>query len=336
MRIISTFSAPGGLDFGLDKAGHKIVWACDSDKDAGKTYRENVSKNILVGDIRRVSLKDIPDGDVVVGGFPCLGFTIANLQRKIEDERNYLFLQLLRVVEGKKPKYILMENVPGLLSLGKGQILETILKLFQDAGYYIYYVILNAADYGVPQSRQRVIFFAKRNDVRKHIIPPQTTHSIDPITRLDGTVLRKWITVRDAIEDLPEPNKRIPNHQGTKHKVKINNYIGNRPTAWDKPSPTITGRGSRTGGPVIMPHPNLHRRLTVRECARLQSFPDDFIFSGSISAQYAQVGNAVPPILAYHLGRSLCEAADEMPRPFQPEEWKLPWLSRELNATVAQ
>lgn len=334
MRVISTFSAPGGLDFGLAKAGHKIVWACDSDKDAGKTYQENLSKNILIGDIRRALIKDIPEGDVVVGGFPCLGFTIANLQRKIEDERNYLFLQLLRIVEGKKPKYVLMENVPGLLSLGKGQILEAILKLFQDAGYDIYYEILNAADYGVPQSRHRVIFFAKRNDVKKHIIPPQTTHSIEPIRRLDGTVLRKWITVRDAIEDLPEPNKRIPNHQGTKHKVRINNYIGNRPTAWDKPSPTITGRGSRTGGPVIIPHPNLHRRLTVRECARLQSFPDDFIFSGSISAQYAQVGNAVPPILAYHLGRALSEAADEIPRPFQPEEWKLPWLRRELNATV--
>ncbi len=326
MKIISTFSAPGGLDYGLMKAGHSIVWACDCDKDGGKTYSENVSRHIVVEDVRKILLTDIPDADVVVGGFPCLGFTIANLQRKIEDERNYLFLQLLRIVEGKKPKYILMENVPGILSLGKGHVVKIILRLFQDAGYDIYYEILNSADYGVPQTRHRVIFFAKRDDVEKHITAPQTTHAVDPIKRLDGIILEKWLTVRNAIEDLPEPNSDIPNHKGTKHKVKINNYIGNRPTAWNKPSPTITGRGSRTGGPVIIPHPNLHRRLTVRECARLQTFPDDFIFSGSVSAQYAHVGNAVPPIFAYHLGKAISEATNETLKPFKPEEWKLPWL----------
>lgn len=326
MKIVSVFSAPGGLDYGLIKAGHTIVWACDVDEDAAKTYAENVSKNIVVCDVRRISTADIPDADVVVGGFPCLGFTIANLKRKIEDERNYLFLQLLRIVEAKKPQYVLMENVPGILSLGRGQIVEEILKLFQDAGYDMYYEILNAADYGVPQVRHRVFFFGKRKDVKRHVVPPQPTHAAEPTRRLDGVELKKWITVRDAIGDLPEPNHEIPNHQGTRHKVKITGYIGNRPTRWDRPSPTITGRGSRTGGPVIIPHPNLHRRLTVRECARLQSFPDDFIFYGSISAQYAQVGNAVPPILAYHLGKALCEAVGENPRPFLSDEWKLPWL----------
>jgi DNA (cytosine-5)-methyltransferase 1 len=336
MRVISTFSAPGGLDYGLVKAGHYIVWACDKDADAAQTYAKNVSNNILTGDVRKMSTGDIPEADVVVGGFPCLGFTIANLQRKIEDERNYLFLQLLRIVEAKKPKYVLMENVPGILSLGKGRIVEEILKLFQDAGYDIYYEMLNAADYGVPEIRHRVFFFGKRKDLEKHIVPPQPTRAVNPVMRLDGVLLKKWVTVREAIGDLPEPNHDIANHQGTKHKVKITGYIGNRPTAWDKPSPTITGRGSRTGGPVIIPHPNLHRRLTVRECARLQSFPDDFIFYGSISAQYAQVGNAVPPLLAYHLGRSLCEATGEKPKPFSPEEWKLPWLRCEANATIVQ
>jgi len=332
MRIISTFSAPGGLDYGLVKAGHDVVWAIDRDKDAAETYAKNVSPTITTEDVRKVETGSIPDADAVVGGFPCLGFSIANLYRKIEDERNYLFLQLLRIVKAKKPKYVLMENVPGILSLGKGQIVKEMLKLFEETGYDIYYEKLNSANFGVPEIRYRILFFGKRSDLNKRIIPPKPTHCPEAIISPDGFVLKKWITVRQAIGDLPEPDHNIPNHQGTQYKVKINGYIGHRATAWDKPSPTITGRGSRTGGPVIIPHPNLHRRLTVRECARLQSFPDDFIFCGAISAQYAQVGNAVPPLLAYHLGRSLCEVVGETPRPFNSEEWKLPWLRCDTNA----
>jgi DNA (cytosine-5)-methyltransferase 1 len=333
MKIVSSFSAPGGLDYGLVKAGHKVLWAIDKDKDATETYAKNISPNVTTEDVRKIITSNIPDCDAVVGGFPCLGFSIANLYRKIEDERNYLFLQLLRIVAAKKPKYILMENVPGILSLGNGQIVQEILRLFKETGYEMYYKKLNSANYGVPEIRFRVIFFGKRTDIKTGIIAPIPTHAKNALADLDGSFLKKWITVRQAIGDLPEPNHTIPNHQGTQHKVKINGYLGHRATAWDKPSPTITGRGSRTGGPVIIPHPNLHRRMTVRECARLQSFPDDFIFSGSISAQYAQVGNAVPPLFAYHLGRSLSEAIGETPRPFKPKEWKLPWLKCERHDT---
>ena len=138
-----------------------------------------------------------------------------------------------------------------------------------------------------------------------------------------------WITLKEAIGDLPEEyNENIPNHVGTKHRVKINGYLGNRILEWDKPSPTITGRGSRTGGPVIHPHPNLKRRLSVRECARTQTFPDDFIFYGSVSSQYAQVGNAVPPLLAFRLGQQMMRALNEEPRRFNRREWKLPWVQK--------
>lgn len=117
----------------------------------------------------------------------------------------------------------------------------------------------------------------------------------------------KYITVRDAIQDLPleyiPDNKNILNHNGTKCKVKINGRVGNRTTEWDKISPTIMGRGSGTGGPLIIPHPNLHRRMSVREVARIQSFPDEYFFMGSNSAKYRQIGNAVPPIFAYHIGK---------------------------------
>ena len=170
-----------------------------------------------------------------------------------------------------------------------------IMKDFKDIGYKAQYKVLNAADYGVPQKRLRVIILGTREDIKNRFYHPKPTHE------------NKWLTVRSAISDLPEPSEscKIPNHHGTNHKVRINGFIGNRKTAWDKPAPTIVGRGGGTGGPVIMPHPNLHRRLTVRECARLQSFPDDFIFIGSKSSQYRQIGNAVPWLLAYNVAKMI-------------------------------
>ena len=284
------------MDLGFIKAGHKIVWANDFDKYAVETYKYNIDKNIVYEDIKNISIKNIPDGDIVIGGFPCQGFSIANINRNERDERNFLYLELLRVIEGKKPLYFLAENVPGIISLGKGKILNLILKDMERLGYKVKYKILNAADYGVPQLRKRVIFLGIRNDLDIYINYPKPMYfeNKEPY----------WRTVRDAIGDLPlEPTQIIPNHIGTKHKVVLNNYIGNRPTQWDKPSPTILGRGGGTGGPVIIPHPNLHRRMTVRETARIQTFPDEFIFQGSMSAQYRQIGNAVPVLMAYYLGR---------------------------------
>ena len=169
---------------------------------------------------------------------------------------------------------------------------ETIMKDFKEEGYKTQYKVLNAADFGVPQKRMRVIILGTREDVEPRIFHPKPTHD------------NKWLTVRDAISDLPESeDPNIPNHHGTKHRVKVNGFIGNRATKWDEPSPTIVGRGGGTGGPVIIPHPNLHRRMTVRETARLQSFPDDFIFYGSISSQYRQIGNAVPWPLAFNIAK---------------------------------
>lgn len=340
MKVISLFSGAGGLDLGFEKAGAKIVWANDIDKDHAYTYRMNLKfKEIIVEDIKKILrnksiVSSIPDGDIIIGGFPCLGFTIAKGKyRRVQDKHNFLYKYFLKMVKIKQPNYFLIENVPGMI---KGEsfrrFFNNMIKEFEEAGYVVVYTNppLNAADYGVPQVRKRIIILGSRKDLPQEMwlttFPPPT-HSKTPTSTLKEGRLKKWVTVREAIGDLPlEPSPRVPNHIGTKHKVKINNFLGNRPLSWDKPAPTIMGRGSRTGGPVIHPHPNLHRRLTVRECARLQSFPDDFIFYGSISSQYAQVGDAVPPILAFRLAQHILQVAGFRPKKFDPSEWKLPWV----------
>jgi DNA (cytosine-5)-methyltransferase 1 len=313
MRVISLFCGAGGMDIGFIKAGHKIVWANDNDPDSCTTYEKNLKHKVICKDIEKVSSKEIPDGDIVIGGFPCQGFSIANPYRNVDDKRNKLYLELLRIIRDKKPKYFVAENVAGLCSIGGydseddkkqhlGRILKMILKDLEKAikiGYHVEFKILNAVDYGVPQSRRRVIILGTRKDIKKRIKHPEPTHGKD-------NNLQKWKTLGEALKGLPKnPTNKIANHVGTSHKVKINGHIGNRITDPKKPSPTIVGRGGGTGGPVIIPHPNLTRRMTVRETARLQSFDDNFIFYGSISSQYRQIGNAVPWQLAYNIAKEI-------------------------------
>ncbi len=315
MKIISLFAGAGGMDLGFLKAGHKIVWVNDNDPDSCSTYEKNFKHKPVCKNIEEVLSSEIPKGDVVIGGFPCQGFSIANPYRNTEDKRNKLYLELLRIIKDKNPKYFVAENVAGLCSIGgyetnedrknhTGKVLKVILEELRKAtptGYHVEFKILNAADFGVPQGRRRVIILGTRKDVKKILKHPNPTHS----GKIDSE-LPQWKTVRDAISDLPlNPSKDIPNHHGTSHQVKINGHIGNRATKWDKPSPTIVGRGGGTGGPVIIPHPNLQRRMTVRETARIQCFPDNFIFEGSISSQYRQIGNAVPWPLAYFIAKNI-------------------------------
>ena len=295
MKIISLFCGAGGMDLGFVKAGHSIVWANDNDPDSCLSYEKYFGHKPVCKDIEKVPSSEIPKGDVVIGGFPCQGFSVANPYRHVKDKRNKLYLELLRVIKDKQPKYFVAENVTGLLSIGNGEVIKMIMKDFKEARYKAQYKVLNSADFGVPQKRMRVVILGTREDITNRIWHPKPTHK------------NHWSTVRNAISDLPEPSDscKIPNHHGTSHKVKINGFMGNRKTDWNKPAPTIVGRGGGTGGPVIIPHPNLKRRMTVRECARLQSFPDNFVFYGSKSSQYRQIGNAVPWPLAYNIAKNI-------------------------------
>ncbi|WP_370773283.1 DNA cytosine methyltransferase [Faecalibacillus intestinalis] len=374
MNVVSFFSGAGGLDLGFELAGHNIIWANDFDEQAINSYNKNIGSitgiNAGLGDITKIldtSKENIdsilPDADVIIGGFPCQGFTIANLQRSMKDEKNHLYLQLLKAIAVKQPKYFFLENVKGLENMEKGKILPMILddlenagtpnsKIFPDNGYgyTVSYNVFNALNFGVPENRERVIILGIRNDIldktqikkyidfnitqkkydyRKRLVIPIThskssnliqkqkpyeiinelyhqfkTGNIKPKKIDQNSKIYKSTTLFDAISDLPlEYDESIPNHIGSKCKVKIANRIGNRATFWNKEAPTIMGRGSGTGGPLIPPHPNQHRRFSVREVARIQTFPDDFYFCGSNSCGYRQIGNAVPVLMAYNLSK---------------------------------
>jgi DNA (cytosine-5)-methyltransferase 1 len=325
MKVISLFSGCGGVDLGFIKARAKIIWANDIDSDAVKTYKQNIGEHIVCKDIYKVDVDEIPNGtDLIVGGFPCLGFTVAKgKSRNINDSVNFLYKEYIRILKAKMTKYFLIGNVPGMRS-GKefNNFFENMIREFEEVGYRVKYETLLASNYGVPQNRKRIIIIGTRNDIEIEPNFPTPTHSKD-----NNLILKPYVTLKDAISDLPdEYDESIPNHIGSKYKVKINGYIGNRQLDWNKPSPTITGRGSRSGGAVIHPHPNNKRRLSVRECARLQSFPDDFNFSGSNGAGFAHIGNAVPPILSFYLAKEFIKVIDNKDIDFNKKDWDLPWL----------
>jgi DNA (cytosine-5)-methyltransferase 1 len=300
-KIVSLFAGCGGLDYGfINNSAYSHVFVNDFDEDACKTYERNFNIKPLCDDIKKI--KEIPDCDIIIGGFPCQGFSMANPYRNEKDKRNELYLEILRFLKLKKPSYFLLENVKGILNMGgyetnqdkknkTGKILKIILKELEDCGYKVLFKLFDIKYYDVPQKRERVIIIGVRNDINFDPVWPIPTHT------------NEMITLRDAIEDLSIEYDENKQHIGTKHKCAITGFLGNRELKWDEPSPTITGRGDGKGGPVIHNHPSLERRLTVRECARLQTFPDTFIFSGSISSMYRQIGNAVPCKFSEYLSK---------------------------------
>lgn len=272
MKVVSLFSGAGGLDLGFKMAGHDIIWANDLYSDAVETYKANLGDHIVCKDIFTVEASDVPDCDIIIGGFPCQGFSVANTKRNINDERNQLYKQLMRIINAKKPKFFVAENVKGIFSLAKGEVLKMILDDFRSMGYKVQAKVLNAADYGVPQLRQRVFIIGVRNDLSYEFEYPTPMYSADGS---DG--LAKWIGVGEALSFLPNPDEpnNIPNHEYSKYKLRFNGYIGHRMIDPEKPAPTVTARGDDKGGVVVLHHPNNQRRMSCRELATVQSFPVD-------------------------------------------------------------
>lgn len=313
MKIISLFSGAGGLDLGLIQSGHQIVWANDHDADAVATYKKNIGDHIVPGDIAEIASSKIPDADVIVGGFPCQGFSQANLLRKPDDHRNILYLQFLRILTDKQPKYFLAENVRGILSMDNGNAIQRIERDFRKAGYRVEKKLFNLADYGVPQTRWRVIIAGTRLDIpeSQDFQFPMPTHQKnrarqDEKDKSGGK--KAWISVGEALKGLPEPSDGIPglpNHICSKYKVTNRNFTGHRSTDPSKPSPTILARGNGKGGVCAIQHPSNQRRMTIRESAIIQTFPRNFQFIGAMNSCYRQVGNAVPVLFAKQLGQQL-------------------------------
>jgi len=335
--VLDLFSGCGGLSFGFEKAGFKIIAGVDNWKDSLVTFEKNHNnaKTILL-DLGKFEPEKIAKEvgnkiDVIIGGPPCQGFSISG-KRNPNDPRNSLYRGFVRTVAYFKPKAFVLENVPNLVSMSGGKIKDQIIKDFSDLNYDVKYKILLASDYGVPQNRRRVVFVGvleKNNfEYPQEILMKNKQTCFDAICDLpensvkDGTV-NKIKPKSDYQKLMRIKIDKIYNHEVSQHSDKTVSIIALVPDggnyknlpdhlketrkvhiAWTrynskKPSPTIdTGHRHHF-------HYNYNRIPTVRESARLQSFPDNFIFQGSKTSQYKQVGNAVPPLLAESLGKQL-------------------------------
>ena len=310
MNIVSLFSGAGGLDLGLIQSGHSVIWANDIFEDAVATYRHNIGGFMDTRDICVVPSSEIPSADAVVGGFPCQGFSVANRKRSVDDPRNRLYEQMVRVVAEKQPWFFVAENVKGIVSLGKGEVLKRIEDDFWDAGYITTWTVLNSADYGVPQKRMRFVMLGVRRDIATQppAFPPTKTHG-EQIGDDPGQSLSPWITVGQALEHFPASveSTGFPNRDVSNYKLTFNGHLGHRFVYPDRPAPSVTARGDDRGGVVVLHHPNNQRRMSVGELAAVQSFPDDFEFCGTMTSCYRQVANAVPPKLGRAIGEMLSQ-----------------------------
>ena len=332
LDTISLFSGAGGLDLGLIKAGFNIVYANDIYKPAVENYYQNIG-NISFEDIRKVDEKELPAADVVVGGFPCQPFSTAGNRKGTDDDRGNLYLDVIRVIREKKPKVVIMENVRGLLSMKNkdgSKLIDTIVYILEhvDPGYDVKYKLVRASDYGVPENRYRVIIIGFRRDLHinyefpkpttknrelltlKHVLDvPSSTPNQNEVWDLSpqSQHLVKYIpeggSWKDVpYEELPDRLKRIRDNMKRYHSP---NFY--RRYARNEINGTITAAATPENSGII--HPVYDRRYTVREIARIQSFPDDYIFVGSsIPAKYKVIGNAVPPKLAQVIGDSVVHA----------------------------
>lgn len=337
-KIVALFSGCGGLDLGFRKAGFHIPWANEFDRDIWETYEKNHADTFLdKRDIKTIPSQDIPDCLGIIGGPPCQSWSEAGKQLGIQDERGLLFLEYIRILKDKQPLFFLAENVAGMLHKKHRFALNDIVSSFEEVGYIINYQLLNATDYNVPQERKRVIFVGYHKDLEKSF---------------DFSLLQKTHpnpTLQDAIGDLKEsalpglePNNKtngdlclIPNHEYLKGGFSSLYMSRNRVRSWDEPSFTIQAGGRHApihpqankmihkGKDEFIFDPNSllpYRRLSIRECARIQTFPDDFIFYyNNLAIGYKMIGNAVPVNLSYALANAIYEDLFPCNRVAQPD-----------------
>lgn len=289
--VVSLFSGAGGMDLGFDRQGFKTIWANDFDKDACETHRKWSKATVVYGDISKINVDDIPASDVILGGFPCQGFSLAG-PRKIDDQRNKLYSYFVRLVEKKQPYAFVAENVKGILTLGGGTIFEAILADFESKGYKIIYKLVNAADYGVPQDRWRVIMVGIRKNLGIDFSFPEQ--------------LENRVKLVDVLQDLPDPSP-----EDICNASYSSRYMSrNRRRNWHEVSYTIPAMAKQVPlHPASAPMTKINsdlwefgtqltRRLSWQEAAAIQTFPPQFEFAGNLTSKYKQIGNAVPVHLA--------------------------------------
>lgn len=321
-KFIDLFSGAGGLSCGLVMAGFTPVASVEIMPEAVETYQYNFinkkgfnekveTRDIRTQEVKEELYKTIGNQhiDLIVGGFPCQGFSMAG-NRVVSDPRNSLYLEMLEIVKNVQPDYVVMENVEGLRSMLDGKVETQIINDYKEIGYEINVTTLNAADYGVAQQRKRVIFIGNRIGNKNY--HPKPLYEPNNYKTL-GSAIYKYMNI--------DEDKSI-NHVFTRHTEDMKKRLANVPegsslfknysdswkkSPWDKPSCTI----KENHGSVNI-HPKLPRVLTARELAAIQSFPDDFIFQGAKKWQLVQIGNAVPPLLGKAIGLSVEKGLNEI------------------------
>jgi DNA (cytosine-5)-methyltransferase 1 len=312
LRVASLFSGCGGTDIGL-KGGFKflgnyygknvfeVVYANDIDKSACSIFDQNFDISTDDRDIRDICSKEIPDFDILTGGFPCQSFSIIAQNPKrlgIKDDKGKLFFEMCRILREKKPVAFIAENVKGILSANNKEAFPLIINELESCGYTVSYKLLNAAQFGVPQKRERVIIVGLRNDLESEFYFPEEIYinesSYIPLKEvLEHEVDKKYFFSKRAVDGMMRNRKKM--NKGRAQDI-------------NKPCNTVGAHLAKVSlnstDPVLLVNGNF-RRFTPREVARIQSFPEDFELIGSESAQYRALGNAIPPAMIWHVARAL-------------------------------
>lgn len=286
MKVISLFAGIGGLDTGFIENGYEVVWANDIDKYAAQTYQANYSSPIILGDLNEINLDEIPSADIVIGGFPCQPFSSMGESKGFEDTRGTLFFRIVELIQnqierGHKPKALVLENVRNLKHHDKGKTFKVIKKTLMDLGYKVYDQVLNSSDYGVPQTRNRTFIVCFSNSETEFSYPEKTDLTLTLQDLLEHDVDKKYF-----LSDRILPTILSNGTGGYKAKSEIDLKIA-------RPLCATMAKMHRACQDNYVTQNGRVRRLTPRECARLQGFSDDFIIPVSDTQAYKQFGNAV-------------------------------------------
>jgi len=306
ISVVSFFCGCGGLDLGfiggfsykdteICNLPFEILAAYDNDAKCVDTYRRNITSHAEVKDLLDYNPQNVPSSDVLIGGFPCQDFATCGPRNGLNSTRGRLYQALIRYMEAHRALVVVGENVPGLANMNKGEALETILGEIRDTGYKVDVWTLYAPNYGVPQRRTRLFIVAVRDDLPNFPTMPDKTHSEE-----------NYRSASWAIDDLKDvTDDTVPNQSQyfKAARAKKGNGQGDETTQADFPSYTIRANAKSR----VQFHYSIDRRLTVRECARLQTFPDNFIFPHSATSNIMQIGNAVPPLLGNKVAKSIAE-----------------------------
>lgn len=328
MNVVSFFAGCGGLDLGFEQAGFNVIWANEFNPLCRDTYiRNHPNTEFVLGDINKVKIEDIPDCEGFIGGPPCQSWSVAGKQRGLEDTRGQLFLTYIEMIKAKNPKFFLIENVKGLLDSMFKDVFKEFLKKLSEAGYDVKWELLDAVNFGVPQNRERVFIIGFRNDLKVSYEFPKATYPEPiPLIRAIGDIKEPPIPYHES--EAVKPNTTRANHDVLSFGFGQFYNRGNRRRGWQQPSFTIHATASSI--PLHPSSPKMiyyghekwefqkdkmdeYRRLSVRECARIQTFPDNFHFiTNNIKAAYTMIGNAVPPRLGKALAVSILSALQEI------------------------